>query len=195
MQTLLPLTAFAIACCLTPGPNNMMLTASGANFGFVKTIPHILGITFGLMVLFGVATLGLGSLFALYPALQTILKTGGIIYLFYLSWRIATAASGTRAGKTGKPFSFFQAAAFQFLNPKALLMPITALSSFTLSGDQYIFSALIVTLVFLLVCLPSISIWAVFGTAIGRTLNNPRTIRIFNFGMGGLTASSAILLL
>lgn len=195
MQPLLPLTAFAIACCITPGPNNMMLTASGANFGFGRTIPHILGITFGLLMMFVVAIAGLGSLFRLYPRMQTVMKVCGIIYLFYLSWKIARAYPAAESERTGKPLSFMQAAAFQFMNPKVLLMPLTALSTFTLSGQQYLLSAAVVTGIFLLVCLPSISIWAAFGTVIGRVLKNPGTIRIFNLGMGGLTAGCAIMLL
>jgi threonine/homoserine/homoserine lactone efflux protein len=196
MQTLLfPLMAFAIACCITPGPNNMMLTASGANFGFVKTIPHILGIVFGMVVMYVVAALGLGTLFTLYPQVQTLLKIGGIAYLFYLSWKIAMAAPGGDSRSRGKPLTFMQAAAFQFLNPKAFMIVVSSLSTFTLSGDRYITSAIVVTIVFIFTALPSISIWAGFGTAIGRLLKNPRGIRVFNISMGGLTAGSALLLL
>ncbi len=196
MQSLLfPLTAFAIACCITPGPNNMMLTASGANFGFRKTVPHILGIALGMLVMLVIAALGLGSLFSVYPELQTVLKVGGIIYLFYLSWRIAMAGPGMNSRKRSKPLSFIQAAAFQFLNPKAYMINITAMSTFTLGGDRYVLSAILVTTVFFIICLPSISVWAGFGTAIGRLLNHQRTIRIFNISMGCLTAGSAALLL
>ena len=196
MQTIIfPLIAFAVACCITPGPNNMMLTASGANFGFRRTIPHILGIAFGMVVMFVIAAAGLGSLFSAYPAFQTILKIAGIAYLFYLSWKIAMASPGEGPGESGKPFSFMQAAAFQFLNPKAFMIIITSISTFTLGGEQYILSAVLVTAVFFFICLPSVSVWAGFGTAIGRLLKNPRTIRIFNVSMGGLTAGSAFLML
>lgn len=191
---LIPLTAFAIACCATPGPNNMMLTASGANFGFLKTIPHILGINFGMSTLFAVASMGLGSLFSIYPQLQTILKIGGVTYLFYLSWKIARTRSGSEIKGRGKPFSFVQAAAFQFMNPKAFFIALTAISTFTVSGEGYPASALLVTTIFFLVCMPSVSIWAGFGTAIGRLLNGRRSIRLFNISMGSLTAASALML-
>ena len=192
---IIPLLTFALISCITPGPNNMMLTASGANFGFKQTVPHILGVTSGLIGLMIVAALGLGALFMGIPRLQSILKVMGAGYLFYLAWKIATAKPSGSHASTQKPFSFIQAAAFQFLNPKALMMTVTAMSTFTLTGDLYLSSTILVTSVFAVICIPSISIWAGFGTVLGRLLKNNRVFRLFNLTMGGLTAGTVILII
>lgn len=192
---IIPLLTFAVAACITPGPNNIMLTASGANFGFKRTIPHILGICFGLEFLMLVVALGFNILFSLYPQLQVLLKVAGSVYLLYLAWKIATSKKPVGLEDKGRPFTFVQAAAFQLLNPKALMMAVTSMSTFTLAGDRYFVSAMVVMFVYSVICLPSISAWASFGTAIGRLLKSNRAFRIFNLSMGGLTAASVGLIL
>jgi threonine/homoserine/homoserine lactone efflux protein len=194
--TLLPLLFYSISACITPGPNNIMLTASGANFGFLKTIPHMFGILGGMLSLFALTAGGLNIIFDQFPFLQTILKIAGACYLLYLAWKIATAGKINGEIETdGKPFTFIQAALFQFLNPKALIMGITAMSVFTLSGADYLSSALIVILVFAIVCLPSIAVWVGFGVGIGRLLSNNLHRTIFNWSMGLLTAATVIFIL
>ncbi|MBU3914584.1 LysE family translocator, partial [bacterium] len=178
-----------------PGPNNIMLTASGANFGFRRTIPHIFGICFGVECLMLVVALGLNMLFQLFPQAQVFLKIGGSAYLIFLAWKIGSSKKASHSKDGSAPLTFFQAAFFQLLNPKVMMMAVTAMSTFTLEGEQYLFSAFVVIVVFLLVCIPSISIWAVFGTTIGRVLKSDRSFRIFNLSMGGLTASSVVLIL
>ena len=197
METMLvPLLFYSISACITPGPNNIMLTASGANFGFLKTIPHMLGILGGMIGLFALTAGGLNLIFEQIPILQIILKFAGACYLLYLAWMIATAGKINGEIETdSKPFTFKQAALFQFLNPKALIMGITAMSAFTLTGDDYLYSALIVILVFAIVCLPSISVWVGFGVGIGRLLSNDLHRRVFNWSMGLLTAATVILIL
>ncbi len=192
---ILPLISFAIASCVTPGPNNIMLTSSGANFGFKRTIPHIFGICFGLECFMVVVALGFNILFKTFPQMQVFLKIGGSAYLIYLAWKIGSAKKAVRSEDSSVPLTFFQAAFFQLVNPKVMMMAVTAMSAFTLHGEQYLFSAIIVITIFLLVCIPSISIWAIFGTTIGRVLKSDRSFRIFNLFMGGLTASSVVLIL
>ncbi len=145
---LFPIIFFAISMCITPGPNNIMLTASGANFGFKRTLPHILGIEFGMLFLFSLSALGLGVLFKQFPICQIILKVLGSCYLLYLAWRIAfSKRKETPAGKT-KPLNIFQAAAFQLLNPKAFIITLTAMSTFTKSGAEYSSSYIILQIVY-----------------------------------------------
>ncbi len=196
MNALLPpLIIFAIACCITPGPNNIMLTASGANFGFRRTIPHILGVTSGVVALQVLTAMGLGLIFSRFPQLQLILKVLGSLYLLYLAWKIATIPSLGTTEKKGRPFTFFQAALFQFLNPKALVMTFSSMTTFTIAGDQYFSSAAQIVIVFGIMCLPSISLWAGFGTAIGRLLSSPRRFRIFNLSLGTITALSVVVII
>jgi len=117
------------------------------------------------------------------------------VYLMVLAWKIATSKKPAGLAEKGRPLTFVQAAAFQLLNPKALIMAVTSMSTFTLSGEHYFASALVVMLVYAVICLPSISVWASFGTAIGRLLKSNRSFRIFNVSMGGLTAASVGLIL
>ncbi|MDH3377038.1 MAG: LysE family translocator [Gammaproteobacteria bacterium] len=189
-----PLVMFAIAAAITPGPNNIMLTASGANYGFVRTVPHMLGIVAGFCLLLLAISAGLGILFERYPGVQTALKIAGSIYLCYFAWRIATARSNNSEADGSKPFSFCQAAGFQFINPKGWLMALSAMSAFTLSGDRYTASVSVLIFVFLCVTGISVAVWAGFGTAIGRWLKTPIRFRVFNVTMGMLTAGSIGLL-
>jgi threonine/homoserine/homoserine lactone efflux protein len=192
---LLPLIIFALACCITPGPNNIMLTASGANFGFRRTIPHIMGVVAGVAVLMTSTAAGLGLVFSRFPQLQWILKIIGAAYLLYLAWKIATIPALGTAKQEGKPFTFWQAALFQFLNPKALVMTFSAMTTFTIAGIDYVPSATRVVLVFTIICLPSISCWAGFGVAISGLLKNARTFRIFNVSLGTVTALSVFFMI
>lgn len=187
---LLPLALFAFTMSVTPGPNNIMLTASGANYGFRRTLPHMLGVSLGFCSLILVVAMGLGALFSRYPELQTVLRAAGSAYLLYLAWRIARAAPPSeRAPGEGRPLRFHEAAAFQYVNPKAWVMAITAVGTFTLAGQGYAASAAAVAVVCTLVNLPSVSLWAGFGVAIARLLRTPAAWRAFNVTMGLLTAS------
>ncbi|WP_036231910.1 LysE family translocator [Marinobacterium litorale] len=192
-----PFIAFAFSMSATPGPNNMMLTASGANYGFWRTLPHMLGITVGCMVLMSGVALGLGALFQQWPALQTLLKVVGSLYLVWLAWKIATAPPPKQGEPSDRrrPLTFWQAAAFQFANPKAWVMTISGIASFTLTGDAFLSSALVLIVLMGLTNLPSIAMWAGFGVAIGRLLKTPTHWRCFNWGMGGLTAACVVMIL
>ena len=153
----------------------------------------MLGIAVGFsLLLLGVA-LGLGVLFTTYPAIQHALRLAGCAYLLYFAWRIANTHRSSRAG-SGRPFTFLQAASFQFVNPKAWLMGLSAMTAFTLSGAVYSQSALTVVAVFVLVTVGAVTTWASFGTAIGKLLKTKRAFQIFNVAMALLTAASVVLL-
>ena len=195
MENLLPLVSFAFSMCATPGPNNIMLTASGANFGFKRTIPHIFGIVTGMCILFILSAMGLGVLFYKFPLLQTIMKICGSLYLIYLALKIALLKRTKKIEKNNKPLNMLQAMGFQFFNPKVFMMAITAISTFTSSGDNYIISSSVVIFIFVLVGLPSISMWAGIGTLISKFLENNYIFRGFNIFMGLLTIGSVWLIL
>ncbi len=189
-ENLLPLLSFAFSMCATPGPNNIMLAASGANFGFRRTIPHIFGIVTGMSILFVLSAMGLGVLFYKFPLLQTMMKICGSLYLIYLALKIILLKREENSRRKNEPLNIMQAMGFQFLNPKALMMVVTALSMFTDSGDGYIISSSKVTFVFIIVCVPSISMWAGIGTLISRFLENNYVFRGFNIFMGLLIIGS-----
>lgn len=195
MQLVVAMISFAFVTSATPGPNNMMLLASGANFGFKRTIPHMLGIMCGMALLLFVTLTGLGELFVRVPAAQLALKVVGVAYLLWLAWKIATApVEPIQAGETtvraAEPFKWWQAAAFQFVNPKAWMMALGAVSSFTLAGESYWLSGITLVIVFCLVNLPSVSMWAGFGVIIQQFLSSPQRKRYFNILMGVLTAAT-----
>ncbi len=189
-----PLFMFGMAAAFTPGPNNIMLTASGANFGFLRTLPHMSGICGGFALLMVVIASGLGVVFESHPQMQTVLKILGSLYLFFFAWKIATAGRTGRVSRRAAPFTFVQAAGFQFVNPKGWLMAMSAMSAFTLTGDLYQESVAAVMAVFLTVTAASVVAWAGFGTAIGRFLKSDKSLSMFNFAMAGLTAASVVLL-
>lgn len=187
---MLAFALFAFVTSVTPGPNNAMLLASGVNFGFQRTIPHILGISSGFLVLVLAVGLGLGAVFTAYPVLYTLLRYAGAAYLLYLAWNIARSgpASEDTEGK-GKPLGFWGAAAFQWVNPKAWVMAIGAISTYTpLQG--YTTNVVIIATVFALINAPSVGVWAGFGSVLRNVLRDRRWLRVFNFGMAALLVIS-----
>lgn len=190
---LLSVALFAVVMTGTPGPNNVMLTASGANFGYVRSIPHFLGIGLGLISLILLNGAGLGVIFQTYPMVQEVLKWLGSAYLLYLAWRILTAGiSKGDSDNKAKPMTCFEAMTFQYLNPKAWVMSVTAVSSFALSGDYYWWSLVGISVIFLLVQIQTSSVWVGFGTFIRRWLATPTAWRRFNSSMALLTASCVV---
>ncbi|WP_018234511.1 LysE family translocator [Ensifer sp. BR816] len=188
-DTLLALFLFAFTTSITPGPNNMMLFASGVNFGFARTIPHMLGIGGGFFVLLIAVGLGLGALLHSMPLLYTAMKFAGGAYLVWIAWKIGSSRS-LGEGKAGAaPMTFLQAAAFQWVNPKAWVMAVSAMATYTSSGN-YLVSVLIVGLVFALVNVPSVSTWAGFGSALRQWLSEPVRLKWFNITMAVLLVVS-----
>ncbi|MGE0499302.1 MAG: LysE family translocator [Rhizobiaceae bacterium] len=189
-DALAALALFALVTSVTPGPNNIMLLTSGVNFGFRRTIPHMLGISTGFASLLAGVGLGLGAIITAFPGLHLMLKIAGGAYLLYLAWRIAMSrAIGDRKKENGKPMTLFEAAAFQWINPKAWVMAVTAMAIYTNPERQFLTVA-IVTLVFTLVNLPSVSSWAGFGVALRGFLSEPRRLKWFNITMGLLLAAT-----
>ena len=170
-----------------------MLWASGANYGFKRTIPHMLGINIGFGSLVMLCGLGLGVLFETFPAFQTFLKLAGSLYLLYLAYRIATATFEGKAS-VPKPFNFWEAAGFQYANPKAWVFGLTLVSAFAVPEQPLILSVLSIALTVMLINFPCISVWAVFGTAIGRFLTNKSVLLWFNLLMAALLVGTIVLL-
>ncbi|NEJ22753.1 LysE family transporter [Rhizobium leguminosarum] len=189
LDTFLALVLFAFTTSITPGPNNMMLFASGVNFGFRRTIPHMFGIGAGFFSLLLGVGLGLGALLHTAPLVYTVLKFAGGAYLVWIAWKIATSRSLSE-GKTGvEPMSFLAAAAFQWINPKAWVMAVTAMATYT-NPALYIVSVLIVGLAFAAVNMPSVSTWAGFGSALREWLSDPVRLKWFNITMAVLLVLS-----
>ncbi|MEO3476765.1 LysE family translocator [Phaeobacter sp. CAU 1743] len=185
---LLALTLFAFVSSITPGPNNLMLMASGANFGFRRTIPHMLGVALGFVFMVVLVGAGLVGIFEAFPVSYTVLKVASVAYLLYLAWKIANAGpAGTGEGK-GNPMTFLQAAAFQWVNPKAWAMALTAISVY--APDQTLWAILLVAALFGAVNLPSVSSWTLLGQQMARVLTNPRRLMLFNWAMAALLVAS-----
>lgn len=193
-ELILALTGFAFVSSITPGPNNLMLMTSGANFGFARTIPHLLGVSIGFTAMIVLVGAGLAQLFAAFPTLHLVLKVLSAVYLLYLAWKIATAPPPDAEGKSrGEPMTFVQAALFQWVNPKAWTMALTAVTVYAPSGAdaQAAWWALaIIALVFGAVNLPSVGAWTMLGVQMKRFLSAPRALRVFNVTMGVLLVAS-----
>ncbi|MEO8644227.1 LysE family translocator [Pseudomonas sp.] len=190
LDLLLGFALFALVTSITPGPNNTMLLASGVNFGFNRTIPHMLGITCGFFVLVVAVGFGLGAVFQTYPLLYSVLRYVGAAYLLYLAWKIAHSGpvSESEMGES-KPITYLGAAAFQWVNPKAWIMAIGAISTYT-PMQGYFTNVIVIAAVFALINLPSVSVWAGCGTLLRNVLKDRRWLRLFNWGMALLLVAS-----
>ena len=187
-EILSALLLFAFATSVTPGPNNLMLMASGANYGFRRTVPHMLGISLGPLFMVVVLGLGLAQGFTTWPAVHLVLKVLSVAYMLDLAWRIATAAPPGEAEATGRPFTVLEAAAFQWVNPKAWAMALTAVSVY--APGQTVAAVLIVAAACAAVNLPSVSVWTALGTQLRRWLTTAARLRRFNVAMAGLLVLS-----
>lgn len=185
------LLGFALTTSCTPGPNNAMLTASGANFGFRRALPHVFGVCLGFPVMVLAIGVGLGAVFTALPWLHTVLKYAGAAYLLYLAWRVANAGRGQGPGEA-KPIGFFEAAGFQWVNPKAWIMAVGALAAYTDPNANVWGEAARVAAAFLFAGFVSSTLWCGFGVAIGRLLTTERAFRIFNIAMALALAASLI---
>ncbi|MDC7231856.1 MAG: LysE family translocator [Spirochaetales bacterium] len=192
-----PVLLFTVTMTATPGPNNMLLTASGARFGYRKTLPLIAGITLGIISQLLLSAMGMGYLFQTFPQIQVILKYAGSGYILYLAVKIAFPSQKRKNGndKVDKPMGIIQGALFQYLNPKAYIMTITAMSVYPLPGDLYEKSALYILLAFLLICPLSISLWAGFGSLLKRIMKDEKTAAPVNLALGCMTAFSVLFIL
>jgi threonine/homoserine/homoserine lactone efflux protein len=192
IDVFLAMAVFASVTAFTPGPNNIMLAASGVNFGFAHTIPHMIGVTIGFTVLLAVCATGLGLLVTTVPALLIVLKAACGIYMLWLAWKVATASvAGDEDKALKRPLTFFQAALFQWINPKALVVALSAIAIYV-RPDNRVVDALILLAVFTATTAGSVATWAGFGVGLRRFLKDPMHARIFNVAMALLLIASII---
>lgn len=196
---LISATAFAVSMSATPGPNNAMVTASGATWGFRRTVPHVIGISVGFPVMLVAVALGAGEVLRTRPWLHEALRWAGSAYLFWLAWKIGAtepdlpgeeARDSNRSGRS-RPFSFMQAALFQWVNPKAWMIALGAVAAYTTAaGSGLVAQAAVLALIFLIVTLPVVAFWTLVGVGAARMLRTRRAIRTFNLAMAALLALS-----
>lgn len=191
---LLSILIFAIATAFTPGPNNLMLLSSGLTYGYKRTLPHIFGVAFGFPLMVVAVGLGVHSLFAFSPMIYTVFKIISLGYLLWMAWKIATAdTSITIDGQsTSKPFTFFQSALFQWVNPKAWVMALTVTTSFTSGESTLLPQIIVIALIYAFVGLFSTHSWALGGVYLSRFLNNKKRVHYFNIIMAVLIVASVV---
>jgi threonine/homoserine/homoserine lactone efflux protein len=192
MELLLPLVSFAFVSSITPGPNNLMLSASGVVFGFNRTLPHLLGVAVGFTLLLVVCASGVGALLIELPAAALVLKLFGSAYLLYLAWTYRNALAPQARSASARPLKFAEAVAFQFVNPKAWIMGLTAASVFVPDFEpRYLAMALMIA-VFSIVNLPCIATWAALGATLKRWLMQERWRRLFSGAVALLMVYSVV---
>ena len=179
---------------ITPGPNNAMLTASGMKFGFTKTLPHLVGIPSGHIVQIGLVSLGLGNLFLQFPELQFYMKILCFFYLLYLSWTIIGSFSIIKK-ESGRPLKLYEAAAFQFINPKAWTIAITVVSAFFPAEENFLIATSFLTITAALVCFPSICVWAIFGNSLRLFIKDVKIKKIIEYILAIVLVVSAFVIL
>ncbi len=182
------LLGFAFVTSVTPGPNNMMLLASGVNFGFRRTVPHMLGISAGHSLMVFLVGLGIAGLFRAFPLSVTMLKVASVGYMLWLAWKIARAGAPGEGAARARPMTFLQAAAFQWVNPKAWAMALGAVTAYVATPSATAYLAVAAT--FAAVNLPSVSLWAAAGQGLRRWLDAPARLRAFNWTMAALLVVS-----
>lgn len=189
----MPYATYSFVMSITPGPNNVMLTASGANFGFRRTLPHVFGITAGCAVQLVAVCAGLGAMFHAWPPLQTVLQWVGAAYLVYLGWKLLRSGE-VREGKAAQPLSFLQGAAFQFVNPKAWVMSLTAVALFLPTDVSVLKSLGYLLSMMVMINLPCIAVWAVFGSSLRGFLTRPSRRLGFNIVMALSLAATGVIM-
>ena len=193
IELVLAIAAYAFVTCATPGPNNILLTGFGANFGFLRTLPAVFGIIVGGASINIAVGLGLGALLQEYSVVKELLKFVGSIYLFFLSWKLLVSKSGGSAvARETKPFSFVEAFSFQYVNPKVWVMLTTANVSFAVMGPDYWMSVVMITVTFVVVGTPSIMLWAGFGQLVSSLLERPAYRQFFNASMAFMTVMCVV---
>jgi len=185
--------AFAVSMSATPGPNNTMVAVSGANWGFRRTVPHMLGIAVGFALMLLLVALGAGEAMRGRPWVHAVLRWVGAAYLLWLAWRIATARPNPEAGAGGQPLSLRQAALFQWVNPKAWVIALGAVVTYTTRAGGALFGeAALLAAMFLVVTLPALSLWTLVGVGTAKLLRTPRALRWFNLAMACLLIASLV---
>lgn len=183
---------FFIAGAGTPGPNNTIVMASGAAYGWRRTVPAVIGINLGFPTMIVLVGLGLGGVLGQWPWILDVLRPVGVVYLLWLAWRIATGPTDVSAARAGNPPGLGQMALFQFVNPKAWTLAVAALSAFTGHGGVFVADVMTLALIALVFSTPCTVVWVLMGVAAGQFLRRPAHMRIFNLVMAGLLVVSLI---
>jgi len=192
MDYLPALILFAVTSTITPGPNNIMILSSGLNFGIYRSLPHYLGICLGFTAMVFAVGLGLGAVFEQYPVLHQLIKVAGVLYLLYLAWLIAHSTSSSLESDTGQALTFFQAALFQWVNPKAWVMVTGAVAAYTSVSVDIYWQVIVITLVFFIASFPCVGVWLIFGVGLRKLLTTVEHQKIFNFVMAVLLVLSVL---
>ncbi|WP_162926256.1 LysE family translocator [Teredinibacter purpureus] len=181
---------FSLSTSATPGPNTVMLLSSAASYGVKRSIPAYLGVCIGFSLMLSAVALGFGSVFVEYPWLHQVIKAAGVSYLLFLAWKIANLGEMKEASGRDKPITFFQAAAFQWVNPKALIIAVGSIAAYTTPGEQAGIQALAIVVVMSLMGLITMGLWMLFGAGMHRFIRSPKAARRFNFLMATLLVLS-----
>ena len=188
------LLAYYFTMFVTPGPNNTMLTASGMKFGFYKTLPHLMGISLGHIFQISLTCFGLVNIFILYPQIQIYMNILCFLYLIFLSWKMIGSFSIGKT-ETGRPLKFYEASLFQFINPKAWTVAITAVAGFFPLEESFFKATMFLALTAPFICFPSISLWALFGSTLRMFVNNLKTKKIIEYILALLLILTALFVL
>jgi threonine/homoserine/homoserine lactone efflux protein len=175
---------------ITPGPNNLMLMTSGVKYGFGRTLPHLVGVILGFALMIAVVGFGLAVVFKRFPIVLPIMRVAGSLYMLWLALKIALAKPIGQVEQGGRPIGFLAAAGFQWVNPKAWAMALTALTTYAGVVDDYTRSVLLTASLCALISLPCASAWALFGASLSRLFKDPRVTRPFNWTMAALLVAS-----
>ena len=187
------LVSYYFVMFATPGPNNAMLTASGIKFGFKRTLPHLFGIPFGHVIQITLVCFGLGTLFQKYPSIQFYLKWICFVYLIFLGWKIIGSFSNTNK-ESGRPLKFYEAALFQFINPKAWVVALTAATAFFPTNENFFIATGFVAITAPFVCFPSICLWAIFGSSIKLIIKKTKVKKIIEYLLAILLLVTAVII-
>jgi threonine/homoserine/homoserine lactone efflux protein len=195
VEQLFALVAFSVTSFFTPGPNNVMLLTSGVNHGFRRTIPHMTGVTIGFSLMTVLVAFGLGSVFRAAPRIHDVVEVIGVLYLLWLSWKIATAPTAQGISTDGvataaKPFTFLQAAAFQWVNAKGWVMVVSVVSIWVPEGPEATRWIALIFAIFIAIGAASSATWAALGSMIARWFADPARLRLFNIAMAVLLVAS-----
>ncbi|GAA1822811.1 LysE family translocator [Nesterenkonia flava] len=189
---LLSLMLFVVAGAGTPGPNNTIVMASGASFGFRRTLPAVLGVNVGFPVMIVLVGLGLGQVLAQWPVVLDVLRPIGVAYLLWLAYKIATGPTNLQARREGRPPGFMQLALFQFVNPKAWTLAVAALATFTGFWESFLAEVLVIAAFALVFGAPCTVAWTLLGVGAGRFISKSSHLRVFNLVMAGLLVLSLV---
>lgn len=192
MEIFIAVLFFAFSTTITPGPNNVMIMSSGVNYGVRASVPHFLGICLGFPLMVLLVGFGFGVVFEKFPNLHQLIKVIGVLYLLWLAWHIASAEPKAIQKGKKKPFTFWQAALFQWVNAKAWMMASGAVAAYTTVQGNPVIEVLAITLAFLLMAFPCVGVWLLFGSLLRKVLSNSVFQRVFNITMGLILVASII---